>query len=51
MEGSSRRGSFSAHMVEDPCAGDAMHLHGDLLFSLSLQGLSQCLNEELCESL
>ena len=51
MGGSSRWGSFSAHAVEDLCAGDAMHLCGDLLSSLSLWDLSHCLDEELCESL
>ena len=49
MGGSLRWGSFSAHM--DSCAGDAMCLHGDLLFSLSLRDLSHCLDEELCEPL
>ena len=51
MGGSSRQGSFSAHMVEVFCARDAVHLHEDLLFSLSLQDLSWCLDEELCEYL
>ena len=51
MEGSSSWSSFSACMVEDLCTGDAMRLHGDLLFSLSLWDLYQYLDEELSESL
>ena len=51
MGGSWSQSSFSAHVVEDLCAGDAGHLHGDLPSFSSLQNLSQCLDEELCESL
>ena len=51
MGGSLSWGSFSACLVEDLCTGDAVHLCGDLLFSLSLQDSSWCLDEELCESL
>ena len=51
MTGFLRQGSFSAHVVEDLCAGDAGHLCRDLPSSLSLWDLSWCLDEELSESL
>ena len=50
MGGSLSWGAFSAYVVEYPCAGGAVCLCRDLLFSLSLQGLFRCLDEELCES-
>ena len=40
MEGSSRWDSFSAHMAESFCGGDAVHFCRDLLLSLSLWDLS-----------
>ena len=46
-----RWGSFSACVVEHLHTGDAMCLCGDLISSLSLWDLSQCLDEELSESL
>ena len=49
--GSSNQASFSAHVVEDSHAEDAVCLHGSLLFSLSFWDFPWCLDEELCVSL